>query len=70
MSNKDIVKKDEKALVELVKEKREALRAFRFNNAGSATRNVKQASNDKKDIARALTELNARQRAKANEEAK
>ena len=70
MDYKDIQKKDDKALMEHVNEKRESLRTFRFSNAGSATRNVKQAASDKKDIARALTELNARARSKANEESK
>ena len=61
MSNyKDIQKKDDKSLTDLVKEKREALRVFRFSNAGSATRNVKQARTDRKVVAQALTELNAR----------
>ena len=67
MSYKDIQKKDDKALVELVQEKREAVRSFRFGNAGSATRNVRQVRQDKKEIARALTELNARKRAKATD---
>ncbi len=64
---KDIQKKDDKSLVELVKEKREAIRSFRFSNTGSATRNVRQVRADKKAIAQALTELNARQKDLANE---
>jgi len=64
MSNKDIVKKDDKGLVALVAEKREALRNFRF---GGAQRNVRQARQDKKDIARALTELNTRAKQSAND---
>lgn len=67
MSYKDIQKKDDKALVEFVKEKREAIRDFRFQNAGSSTRNVRQVREDKKEVARALTELNARAKAKAAE---
>lgn len=67
MSYKDIQKKDDKALVEFVKEKREAVRDFRFQNTGSATRNVRQVREDKKEIARALTELNTRAKAKATE---
>jgi ribosomal protein L29 len=50
-----------KAKEELVKslyEKREALRAFRFGEAGSKTRNVKEGSAVRKDIARIMTELN------------
>ena len=67
MSYKDMQKKDDKALMELIKEKRDALRTFRFSNAGSSTRNVRQARADKKEIARALTHLNERARAEANE---
>ncbi len=60
-------KKDDKSLAALVQEKREAVRAFRFSNAGSATRNVRQVRSDKKDVARALTLLNARRKDQANE---
>lgn len=48
--------KDE--LVKALYEKREALRAFRFGEAGSKTRNVKEGSIVRKDIARIMTELN------------
>ena len=41
-------------------EKREALRVFRFGGAGSRSRNVREGRNLRKDIARILTELNAR----------
>jgi len=34
-----------------------ALRDFRFSNAGSKARNVKEGNKHKKDIARILTEL-------------
>lgn len=60
MSYKDIQKKDDKALVTLVKDKRDAVRAFRFGNAGSSTRDVRKVRADKKEIAQALTELNVR----------
>ncbi len=43
-----------------VSEKREALRVFRFGGAGSRSRNVREGRNLRKDIARILTELNAR----------
>lgn len=59
---KDMQKKDDKGLTEFVNEKREAVRAFRFGTAGSSTRNVRQVRADKKDIARALTALSARQK--------
>ncbi|MEK7135433.1 MAG: 50S ribosomal protein L29 [Patescibacteria group bacterium] len=50
-----------KAKADLVKalyEKREALRAFRFGEAGSKTRNVKEGAGLRKDVARIMTELN------------
>lgn len=45
-------------LVKSLYEKREALRAFRFGEAGSKTRNVKEGNGLRKDIARIMTELN------------
>ena len=59
---KEIRKKDEKALREYIKEKREEVRSFRFNVAGASTRNVRAARAAKKEIARSLTELTARTR--------
>lgn len=44
----------------IVEEKREALRRLRFAVAGSKNRNVKEAATLRKQIARALTELNKR----------
>lgn len=44
-----------------IAEKREALRTFRFGSAGSRTRNVREGRNLRKDIARLLTEVNARE---------
>jgi ribosomal protein L29 len=41
-------------------EKRAALQSFRFGGAGSRSRNVREGRNLRKDIARLLTELNAR----------
>lgn len=65
-SMKDIKGKNEKDLVKFVKEKREEVRHFRFGVAGAGTRDVKKAKTAKKEIARALTELNTR----SNEDAK
>ena len=45
-------------LIKALYEKRTSLRAFRFGEAGSKTRNVKEGSALRKDIARILTELN------------
>ena len=66
MSYKDIQKKDDKGLMELVKDKREAVRNFRFSSSGSSVRDVRQVRTDKKEIARALTELNVRAKAESS----
>jgi ribosomal protein L29 len=42
-------------------DKREALRSFRFGAAGSRSRNVREGRELRKEIARILTELHARQ---------
>jgi ribosomal protein L29 len=46
-------------LTKLVSDKREDLRALRFSVAGSKNRNVKAGRTLRKEIARALTLLNA-----------
>lgn len=43
-----------------ISQKREALRSFRFGGAGSRTRNVREGRTLKRDIARMMTELAAR----------
>jgi ribosomal protein L29 len=50
--------KTKEDLVKALYEKRESLRSFRFGEAGSKTRNVKEGSALRKEIARILTELN------------
>ena len=50
--------KSKEDLVKALYEKREGLRAFRFGEAGSKTRNVKEGAHARKEIARILTELN------------
>ncbi|TAL49323.1 50S ribosomal protein L29 [Patescibacteria group bacterium] len=57
---KDLKDKTEKDLEKMLREKREALRAFRFGVAGSKVRNVKEGRALRKDIARLLTELSGR----------
>ncbi|MBY0473279.1 50S ribosomal protein L29 [Patescibacteria group bacterium] len=47
----------------LVKDKREELRTLRFSVAGSKNRNVKQSRTLRKDVARALTAINAHKNA-------
>ncbi len=60
----DIQKKKDAELRAFVEEKREALRQERFAVAGSKGRDVKKMRADRRDIARALTEL-ARRRKEA-----
>jgi ribosomal protein L29 len=55
---KELIKKTQKELVQLLSEKKEALRVFRFALSGSKTRNLKEGQNLKKDIARIMTLLN------------
>ncbi|HBH71531.1 MAG: hypothetical protein UU88_C0015G0012 [Parcubacteria group bacterium GW2011_GWC1_42_11] len=57
---KEIKKKSATDLVKLLNEKREALRAFRFDIAGSARKNVKAPLLARREIARILTEQKIR----------
>jgi len=56
----EIRKKSDSDLRKSLEEKRNALRNVRFGLSGSKTRNVKEGMNLKKEIARILTEVNAR----------
>lgn len=58
----DINKKSAEDLMKTLSEKREEIRAFNFDLAGSAKKNVKAASLARKEVARTLTEINARKR--------
>jgi ribosomal protein L29 len=53
-----------------IAEKRESLRTFRFGEAGSRSRNVREGRTLKKDIARLLTEMNSRKEAPATKKPK
>jgi len=57
---KDLIKKTDNELKNLLKEKKEALRTFHFALAGSKTKNIKEGRSLKKDIARIMTTLNAK----------
>lgn len=61
MKAKEIKGKNEKDLKKTLEEKRVSVREFRFGVHGSAARNTKEGKNDKKVIARILTELKARE---------
>jgi ribosomal protein L29 len=56
----ELKNKNEKDLIKELEDKRAALRTFRFNVSGSKVRNMKEGKGLKKDVARILTELNAR----------
>ena len=58
MKIKEIKSKTLPDLTRLLKEKREALRIFRFGSAGAKAKNVKEGKIIRKDIARILTILN------------
>ena len=53
----DIKNKTQEELTAIVKDKREALRNFRFGVSGSRVKNVKEARTVRKEIARAITFL-------------
>jgi ribosomal protein L29 len=56
----DLSKQEIPELQKTLADKREALRVFRFEGAGSRTRNVRGGRMLRKEIARLLTELNSR----------
>lgn len=56
----DIKAKNDKELTDLLTEKREEMRAFRFGTAGSKTRDVRAQRKTRRSVARILTEVNAR----------
>ena len=64
MKISEIKSKSDAELKKILQEKREGLRVFRFGASGSKSKNVKEAGMVKKDIARILTETNARKTVK------
>ncbi len=69
MTNENL-KKTAEQLTKEVTDMREKLRVIRFGGAGSRSRNVKEAYNIRKDIARALTELRFKKLAQIASETK
>jgi ribosomal protein L29 len=63
MKYKDITTKTTADLAKLLTEKREALRVFRFGAAGAKSKNVKEGSVLRKDIARIMTALRTAKKA-------
>ena len=57
MSYTELLKKNITDLEKTLAEKREGIKAFRFNVAGSKSTNVKEGRNLKKEVARTLTAL-------------
>ncbi|MES3005266.1 MAG: 50S ribosomal protein L29 [Patescibacteria group bacterium] len=57
---KDFIKKNKKELTTLLGEKRKALSEFRFSLSGSNSRNVKEGTKLKTEIAQILTVLNSK----------
>ncbi len=60
MKKNELQNKNEVELRALIQERQEALRQQRFAIAGSKGRDVKKMREDRKNIARALTELHSR----------
>ena len=58
MKKTDLTKHTKEELAKLTIDKREELRVLRFNVAGSKNRDVKKAAKLRKEIARALTQIN------------
>ena len=56
----DLKQQSVEQLDSAVREKREALRVFRFGGAGSRSRNVREGRDLRKEIARLLTERRQR----------
>lgn len=59
----DFNKKSTDDLTKLVSEKREEIRSLRFSAAGTVKKNVKATFLARKEVARALTLINARKSA-------
>lgn len=60
MKKAELQKKNDKDLLKDLREKQEALRAFRFALSGSKTRNVREGRALRKDIARIKTQMTSR----------
>jgi|GEM_PF-452445 len=60
---KEIKKISDKDLLKTIDEKRVALKEFRLGSSGSKLKDVKAGRNLRKDIARLLTEVSARNNA-------
>ncbi|MEK7646151.1 MAG: 50S ribosomal protein L29 [Patescibacteria group bacterium] len=64
MNMKELTTKTPESLKQLIAEKKEALRTFRFGSVGAKAKNVKEGRTIRKDIARMMTVLSAQKREK------
>ena len=60
MAKEDLQKKNDTDLKKYISETREELRTLRFNASGSGVRDGHKGKITRREVARALTELNAR----------
>ena len=67
LKSRELNDKTDGDLNKTLRELRESLRKFRFGASGSKVKNIKEARNLKRDIARVLTEQTRRQ-AEVNED--
>jgi len=63
MKSKDLAIKTKEELMKLIDEKRKRIEDVRFKAVSGGIKNVKELREDKKDIARIMTELNKKQHA-------
>ncbi|MDD4531348.1 MAG: 50S ribosomal protein L29 [Candidatus Pacebacteria bacterium] len=63
MKSKDLAIKTKEELMKLIDEKRKRIEDVRFKAVSGGIKNVKEMREDKKDIARIMTELNKKQHA-------
>jgi len=60
MAKNELNKETPESLQKMITDKREAMRVFRFEGEGSRRRNVREARNLRREIARVMTEQSAR----------
>jgi ribosomal protein L29 len=58
MKSKELASKTKDELMKMIEEKRKRIEEVRFKSVSGGIKNVKELREDKKDIARIMTELN------------
>ena len=66
MAKNELTNETPETLQKMIADKREALRVFRFEGEGSRRRNVREARNLRREVARVMTEMNARKIAESS----